>query len=116
MKKIITGIAVVLLMVLAFTACQKNDMGPENKIIGTQLTLQQISKRKNLKRTAIILARIVNDKKINKEIFDQIRLNKSGFHRIIFSKLMKENTLKSGSNNDFKTVFIQQAKKVLGKY
>ncbi len=115
MKKIITGIAVILLMALAFTACQKDNTGPENKITDTQLTPQQISKRKNLKETAIILARMVNDKKINKEIFDQIRLNKRGFHRVIFSKLMKENTFKSEPNNDFRAVFIQEAKKVLGK-
>jgi len=115
MKKIITGIAVLLLMVLAFTACQKDNSVPDNKISENQLTPQQISKRKNLKATAIILAKMVNDKSISHEMFNQIRLNRRGFHRVVFSKLLERSIYKTVAKNDFRVAFAKEAKKVLGQ-
>jgi len=68
MKKIITGIAIFLLMALAFTACQKDNTGPENKISETQLTPQQVALKKGMQQAAIVIAQISNNKAIQDEV------------------------------------------------
>ena len=68
MKKIITGIAVFLLMALAFTACQKDNSASNNKISETQLTPQQIALKKGMQQAAIVIAQISSDKNIQNEI------------------------------------------------
>jgi len=68
MKKIITGIAIFLLMVLAFTACQKDNTEPDNKINETQLTPQQIALKKGMQQAAIVIAQISNNRDIQNEV------------------------------------------------
>lgn len=64
-KKIITGIAVFLIMALAFTACQKDNSAPENKISETQLTPQQIQQVALMKEASLAIGKTImhNDAK-----------------------------------------------------
>ena len=57
---------------MAFTACQKDNTGPENKITDTQLTPQQVQLKKGMQQAAIVIAQIANNKDIQKEVQDLI--------------------------------------------
>ncbi len=112
MKKIITGIAVILLMVLAFTACQKDNTGPENKITDTQLTPQQVQLKKGMQQAAIVIAQIAKNKDIQKEVQNLINRGMYNDDYIKFKDLFYPQSnpkLKSTST----TLFARAFKKVV---
>ncbi len=88
MKKIITGIAVVLLMALAFTACQKNDMGPENKIIGTQLTPQQVQQVALMKEASLAIGKTIKNSEARNYIVKLVRVKNDNSEAISMAALL----------------------------
>jgi hypothetical protein len=104
MKKIITGIAIFLLMALAFTACQKDNVGPVSKINKPQLTNEQLQLKNKMQQTAQIIAEFSNDPAVQAEIHDLIAQNIYTDDYIKFKDLfhpVSNNRLKSNTVSKF---------------
>jgi hypothetical protein len=104
MKKIITGIAIFLLMALAFTACQKDNVGPVSKINKPQLTNEQLQLKNKMQQTAQIIAEFSNDPAVQAEIHDLIAQNIYTDDYIKFKDLFhpeSNNRLKSNTVSKF---------------
>ena len=99
-------------MVLAFTACQKDNSLPDNKISENQLTPQQIALKKGMQQAAIVIAQISKDKDIQNEVQNLINRGIYDDDYIKFKDLFYPQTnpkLKSVA----KTLFAQAFKKVV---
>ncbi len=88
MKKIITGIAVILLMALAFTACQKDNTGPENKITDTQLTPQQVQQVALMKEASLAIGKTIKNSEARNYLVTLVRVKNDNSEAISMAALL----------------------------
>jgi len=88
MKKIITGVAVLLLMVLAFTACQKNSSAPDNKISETQLTPQQVQQVALMKEASLAIGKTIIHSDARNYLITLVRVKNDNSEAISMAALL----------------------------
>jgi len=88
MKKIITGIAVLLLVVLAFTACQKDNTAPNNNKTETQLTPQQVQQVALMKETALAIGKVIKNNEARDYLVTLVRVKNDNSEAISMAALL----------------------------
>ncbi len=88
MKKIITGVAVLLLLVLAFTACQKNNSTPDTNVSKTQLTPQQIQQVALMKEASLAIGKTITNNEARNYLVTLVRIKNDNSEAISMAALL----------------------------
>ncbi len=88
MKKIITGIAILLLTVLAFTACQKDRTMPVENNKETQLTPEQIQQVALMKEAAFAIGKTIKNDEARNYLVTLVRVKNDNSEAISMAALL----------------------------
>lgn len=118
MKKIITGIAVILLMALAFTACQKNDSLITPRKTENQLSPQQIKQVALMKEVALATGKAIKNRAVKAYLVELVKVKNDNSEAISLAALLGDNAhtteyekrlLKKGFSRELKSAPINKS-------
>ncbi len=116
MKKIITGIVILLLTIVTFTACQKDNSTPAEKNTETQLTPQQIRLVALMKESALAIGKTIKNEEARDYLVTLVRVKNDNSEAISMAALLGDKASITKYEKDLLAKgFKQQNKSVLEK-